>query len=485
MSTVQAGPLKSHRLILLILLFAASLYLYQLGENSLWLDEFSSIYDAQNLPGSLNPTRPIYYILLRFWMVFGTNAVWLRGFSVIFGLGGVFLIYVLGRRIAGSPIGHIAAVLLACSPLFINHVQEVRMYTLGNFLSLLGAILLIDALEKPTVASIGKWAVSRLLATLTTPLSILLLLPDALIVVWKFRRQGRILWKFGLGAAFIGALLLPSAVAIITQTGPAFMSDWTAELAKPGLAAIVSKLTSFTAFWPLASLPKSFLIRGFYYAYTLALAGLLTIALLRVKKQPGLFWVAAWALLPAAVVLLISHILSPIWNGRYLLFLSPYVLILLAVGFAKVWRWHRQITVAIALAYMLALGGGLWQYYANWHRDAWQAAVDVVSAEEIGGDAIAVYAPIKDPRIAIAYYYEGDAPIHPIGPFKGSISQQEVARVLEELPTFSKRLWLIYRGINGHPKVNKLVEQEIEARFNVQSHQKFDGPIDLFLAIPK
>ena len=73
MSTVQAGPLKSHRLILLILLFAASLYLYQLGENSLWLDEFSSIYDAQNLPGSLNPTRPIYYILLRFWMVFGTN----------------------------------------------------------------------------------------------------------------------------------------------------------------------------------------------------------------------------------------------------------------------------------------------------------------------------------------------------------------------------------------------------------------------------
>ncbi|PWZ67890.1 glycosyltransferase family 39 protein, partial [Staphylococcus pseudintermedius] len=89
------------------------------------MDELFSIRDAKELRLNVN-IRPLYYILLRVWMQFGTSDAWLRGLSVLFGLGSVFLTYQLGRRLAGEKTGLLAALLLALSPLFINHAQEVR-----------------------------------------------------------------------------------------------------------------------------------------------------------------------------------------------------------------------------------------------------------------------------------------------------------------------------------------------------------------------
>ncbi|NET17663.1 MAG: hypothetical protein F6K08_34985, partial [Okeania sp. SIO1H6] len=102
--------------IALILLLATGLYLNQLGTESMWVDELYSINDAKgNI--SLYGIRPIYFILLKFWMLFGTSDSWLRSLSVVFGLGSVFLTYQLGCRIAGTTIGLIASLLLTLSPL--------------------------------------------------------------------------------------------------------------------------------------------------------------------------------------------------------------------------------------------------------------------------------------------------------------------------------------------------------------------------------
>ena len=56
----------------LILLLATGLYLYQLGTESIWIDEFLSIHKNQtgaNLPPS-NLKRPLYFLLLHVWMQF-------------------------------------------------------------------------------------------------------------------------------------------------------------------------------------------------------------------------------------------------------------------------------------------------------------------------------------------------------------------------------------------------------------------------------
>ena len=98
--------------ITLILLLASVLMFYRLGTEGLWTDEFISVGDVTE--GKLwrlekNLPRPLYYALLTVWMWFGSGDVWLRSLSVIFGIASVFLLYQLGRRLAGEAEGLIAA----------------------------------------------------------------------------------------------------------------------------------------------------------------------------------------------------------------------------------------------------------------------------------------------------------------------------------------------------------------------------------------
>ena len=132
----QIYRVKSRFFISLILLLAVGLYLYKIDYRGLWIDELISLKDAEKL--SFNRGRLLYYILLRGWSWFGTNDSWLRSLAVIFALGSIWLTYKLGCYLFNKSTGLIAALMLTISPLFINHAQEVRYYTMSVFLGLAG-----------------------------------------------------------------------------------------------------------------------------------------------------------------------------------------------------------------------------------------------------------------------------------------------------------------------------------------------------------
>ncbi|WP_293082221.1 MULTISPECIES: glycosyltransferase family 39 protein [unclassified Moorena] len=396
---IRANWLEKWMPIGLILLVATGLYLYQLGTESLWYDELFSINKTQSgisLPPK-NLTRPFYFMILYIWMQFSTSTVWLRGLSVIFGLGSVFLIYLLGRRLAGKPVGLIAALLLTLSPLFINHAQEVRMYTLIPFLSLGGTLALAHALENPRFAAINWWAVGRFLALVTTPVSVTLFLPDLVLIGWQFRNQKRRLFAFGIRLLLIGSCWLP-LVSAVNDSSTKFLKGWVTQYPKPNMILIVSEVTHLTVFWPLRHLLGSGISANdlmkqlnqqsimdwlvehvltsnivpllYYMAYTAMAIGLLAIALLSRHPSTKLWWIKVWALLPAGSILLISYVSSSIWKARYLLIVSPYFLILLAAGLMQVWRWQRRVAVLVTLLYAIAVGSGLVHYYTTLYRVA-------------------------------------------------------------------------------------------------------------------
>ncbi|NEO44730.1 MAG: hypothetical protein F6K55_11585 [Moorea sp. SIO4A3] len=396
---IRANWLQKWIPISLILLIATGLYLYQLGTESLWYDELFSINKTQSgisLPPK-NLTRPFYFMILYIWMKFSTSTVWLRGLSVIFGLGSVFLIYLLGRRLAGKPVGLIAALLLTLSPLFINHAQEVRMYTLIPFLSLGGTLALAHALENPRFAAINWWAVGRFLALVTTPVSVTLFLPDLVLIGWQFRNQKRRLFAFGIRLLLIGSCWLP-LVSAVNDSSTKFLKGWVTQYPKPNMILIVSEVTHLTVFWPLRHLLGSGISANdlmkqlnqksimdwlvehvltsnivpllYYMAYTAMAIGLLAIALLSRHPSTKLWWIKVWALLPAGSILLISYVSSSIWKARYLIFVSPYFLILLAAGLMQVWRWQRRVAVLVTLIYAIAVGSGLVHYYTTLYRVA-------------------------------------------------------------------------------------------------------------------
>ncbi len=406
--------------ITLIMLLATGLYLHELGTESMWIDELFSIDDAKgNI--SLFGIRPIYYILLKFWMLFGTSDSWLRSLSVVFGLCSVFLIYQLGRHVAGEATGLIAALLLALSPLFINYTQMVRMYSLGTCLAIGGSLALVYALENPTNSSMAWWAGTRLLMNMTAPLNASLLLPDVIIFCLKFRKQRDVLLAFGKWLLLLIILWLPSLWSLLSAkisvnflqsaiNVDAKLEASSATHGFPNLVEVIRKLKHFTAF-PYPSPSKA--ISLFFRAYTIILVFLFSFALIQKHRSGKLLWIAAWAVIPGIMIFLVSQ---KLWTAdRYILFLSPYVLILLAAGFMKLWSWQRQVAIVVATIYLFAVSNGLVHYYTVQERQDWRGIAEVINTQEKPGDQIVISIFTQSNQkitTSLAHYYHGTAPIY-------------------------------------------------------------------------
>ncbi len=122
---------------------------------SLWHDEAFSVLLLRYPWGEmfyrigLDVHPPAYYVFLRLWSyAFGDSLLALRGFSVLFGLLGALMTYLITARLTKSkPFAVIAGLLVLLNPFQIQYATEARMYTFGAFLSLWAAYLLIKALD--------------------------------------------------------------------------------------------------------------------------------------------------------------------------------------------------------------------------------------------------------------------------------------------------------------------------------------------------
>lgn len=128
--------------IILILLLAIGLRLVNLNQ-SLWLDEAVQAITAagpflgtfEELKGDFHP--PLYHLLMWGWVhLFGSTEVVLRLPSVLFGLGTVWVIYLIAKSFRGvSFFPLLAALFLATAPFHIYYSQEARPYALATFLT--------------------------------------------------------------------------------------------------------------------------------------------------------------------------------------------------------------------------------------------------------------------------------------------------------------------------------------------------------------
>lgn len=469
--------------ITVVLCLAIGLYLFQLDTESLAWDEFFSIRDAKALNPDALRIRPIYYLLLHIWMQLGSGDAWLRGLSVLFSLGSVFLIYRLGRYLGGKITGLVSALMLTLSPYCIYNAQEVRMYMVSIFFGLTGSLFLSYALTKPTHKWMASWVVARWLALLTYPLNLFLLLADFSLIVGNYPKKRDILTKFAASMSALVIAWFPFANSL-RQAASKFTSEWIEIVSPPSLKDAFFYLKIFTIRWWQLSPPANFLeqLGKFYlWGYTLMLLGLLIIAFLGKKRFIGLWWALIWWIVPLGSIFLISQGSESYWVHRYILFTSPYMMIVLAGGFAKLWKNYLQrvIAITVALVYIIAVIGGLTNYYTVQERTNWRDAVAVIKKQEQPQDQISVYAGI-DP---VSYYYSGKAPIYEIPPtaltVKEELTPEIIQAALDEMPPIQSRLWLVYRH-RGSKARHPIMEKVIQKEFNVDKVWHFTG-IDLFL----
>ncbi|MBD2315161.1 glycosyltransferase family 39 protein [Desertifilum sp. FACHB-1129] len=480
-SSIREIPFHPGIPIGFIVLLAAILYFFQLDAKSLWIDELISIADAQNVafPPTFSKGRLLYYILLRGWMLLGHHDAWLRSLSVLFALGSVILIYHLGCRLFRPATGLIAALLFALSPTIINHAQEVRYYTLSLFLGLAGSLLLVRAIDRPgTIQPLLGWSIFRILAIVTTPINAALAIADGAIVGWHFRHNGRAIGRFLGGAIAIALGSLPSLYSILNSRG----SHWV-EASTPGLSHVLREIRFLTAY-PFPPTPPYQTL--FFQGFILVLWGLIAIALWLRPPEPRIAWVSIWAFVPLGAIFMLSQGSRSFWVTRYLLLVSPYLFLSIAIALEKLWQRWRILALGVLLVYAIALSLGLHAYYTRSDRyigvtGNYRDLIQTISNREQPGDRILWISSHTRPQLTLNHYYSGKASINYQQPLpRDRLNETALRAWIAQLPFSPSRTWLVYPNNRITPEFSTLLENQ----FQVQFHRDFRNA-HLWLLAPR
>ena len=471
--------------ISLILTTATILFTYQIGRESLWLDEFNSLKDIDQSAFSAykeNQLRPLYYLLLMFWARLGSSDAWLRSLSAVFAVISVFLLYRLGRRLAGESEGLIAALLLTVSPLFIGHAQEIRMYALSLCLGLAGTLFVVDALlterpHRPAQTSLAGWALFRLLAIYTVPLNITLLLPDVLIIIWRFRRERRVLVSFAQWLLLLLVLWSPSVLSVVKESSPnsSYANDHIGAV-PPGLDNLIRPL-KFLTVWPF-SVQSNAIAALFYKLFTPLVAALIGAGVIRKHRSPKLLWACTWLFLPVMPIIAFSYLSVPIWQNRYILFVSPYLFILLAAGFTRLWQQWKIAAITIGALYFIAASGGLIHYYTAQNRTDYKFNVETIEQYEQPGDAI-VWS-YECCSMALMHYYDGGSDIH-VHTAKNVKTPATAQQWVAEFPTGYDRWWLVTENMG--PVIDD-VKSAVSSAYSIETIFDYEQGSKVMLLTP-
>ena len=142
-------------LVSCFIIIGTFLRLYHLDFNSFWLDEAATHVFAQQSTGdywqllsSLGEVHPpLFYLVEKIILPFGTSEFLYRLFPALFGIATIPLFYMIGKKLFGWPVGIIMAALITFSPFHIQYSQDARMYTMLLFITALALIFYSEALE--------------------------------------------------------------------------------------------------------------------------------------------------------------------------------------------------------------------------------------------------------------------------------------------------------------------------------------------------
>ncbi|MDE3075858.1 MAG: glycosyltransferase family 39 protein, partial [Chloroflexota bacterium] len=332
--------------MLAALLGAFSLRVYGLGGGSLWNDEGYTVvgpaYRGWDIPTAI-PVGPfsLYYRLVHLWMnAAGGSELSLRFPSVLAGTAAIAVGFVIGRSLGGSLAGLAAAALLTIAPPLVGDARTARPYALVLLLLAVNAYALLRLAMTPRRTRWWVVAAGSLLAASYCHLFALVALPANLLVAGSAAARDRtLLRRFALSLAAFTAALFPWALGSFGQT----------------YARVATRAAS-SAPSPLAFLGdvRDGLAVGDGITLDQAAAGLLAVGLLvgfssgiavlwRRRSLTALVLPAYVALALAASYAVVSRV--PYFSGRYVTFLAPPVLAVLAMAVGSRKRWATGLAL--------------------------------------------------------------------------------------------------------------------------------------------
>jgi Dolichyl-phosphate-mannose-protein mannosyltransferase len=407
-------------------LVVAGLVIRLLATRGIWLDEATSIDQAQmplgTLLDSLRSTDvhpPLHHVVL--WgtvRLFGTGELAVRLPSLLAATALIPLLYAAGRDIYDRRAGLAAAALGAVAPFAVWYAQEARMYALFMVFALLAVWMQVRILRDG--GGTGSWLVFVLAsaALVYTQYFGILLVGVQQLAFLVGRRERRLAWV-GWTALLVllVAPLMPFALdqfqanesagrgfqQVPSQAGGAVDGQGTTPGAYAAITNVVwavlgyhsnATMTAIAALWPLALL------------LALALLG-------RGRSWPTLLVVAA-AAVPAAGLFLLGQAKPFVFEVRYFVGMVPLALLLIGRALTS-WARRPAIVAAVCTAATAVLALGLADQQLNGSNPRtydFRGAVNAIEERARPGDVL-VFTPDYLNHV-IAYYDDGGLRAQPL-----------------------------------------------------------------------
>ncbi len=398
-----------------VTLLAAFLRMHALTAKSFWLDEGVSI-DIARLPWprflhvmwSGEANMALYYLVLRFWLIFGSSEGFVRGLSVLFSVATVPVVFFLGARLFSRRVGLLAALLLAINAYHIRYAQETRSYAMVVFFAVLATWLLAKNLQEPSSAHWGIYAAVCAMATYSHFYAVLLV-PAQAISLLSWRRD-EIPWRKLVGSFLaFGVMIVPVAVFVF--------------------AIYVLKTGAPPSLWFTPLQPDSLVLLGIDFSgvygrlllslHVLAM-GIAALGAARVRRggdQTSEAWgytlLFSWLVAPVVMVVTVS-LVKPLFVPRFLSFCLPALLLLVAVGISRlrpaVLSWG--LFVAISICSIMA-DIRYYQYDFEMRRQDWRAVTSYVFEHAQPGDSIFFYHSGGEAPFAYYSWKQNSASLRP------------------------------------------------------------------------
>ena len=408
--------------LLVIVLIGAFLRVYDLGTQSIWFDEASSIWASKmslvqlvHAVATVEFSPPLYFVILHYWIaLFGTSEVAVRSLSVLFGVLAIPVIYVLGRRLFNDEVGLVAALILAFSAFNIWYSQETRMYSLMVLVALLSMYFFVRFLQRNTVAISVGYVVCTTLMLYTHVYGVFVVIAQNvyLLTLLFFSRERTFRLRYWIALqVLVVVLYAPWISVLISETSTVEQGFWIPTVTLGTLGATIFEYAGTWDLWALflaLSVLSLFTIRevGDSIDWKAPLKPLKSYAweASLTMEYNALYLLVVWLLAINVIPVVISLFSSPIYFYRYAIAGSAALYLIVAKGVSHLNYRYAKFAVVIVIVVLSA--ANLQAYYNGPTRPQARQAVDYINENAQNGDLVLIY-PRFGPQqeIVFGYYY--------------------------------------------------------------------------------
>lgn len=455
-------------IIISIIILSFLLRIYDLGGESLWYDESSSIYNANKPILSIVLDKPyyiLYHTVLHFWIeLFGDSEFSIRFPSVIFGVLSVYMIYKLGELIFDTNIGLLSSFMLSISLYHIRYSQEARSYSLLVLLALLSNYYFIKILENKDRKHIIGYILSSITMVYTHGYGLFYLIFQNIYYIFKRKEIKLKMWltiQCIISSFFILWLLfLLRNIEILMKRD-----------------SNVLQIPTFSSMYGVLQIPTFSSIYGtfkifagseqiLYIFIAVIIIGLIIYIINDYNKNEiyKYIFLVLWLLIPFIMSYIISYTVEPLYHNRYLIASFPAMILLFSKG---IYNFRNTKIILFILLIVTALQIPLIEgYYQDVRNDQWREAANYI--ENIKGDSDIILLYPEFTKVVFGYYSKKD--LNYIGINRSfdinSINNERI-----------NRIWLIYSHMQYKERKNELyiIDKELIKTYNIKGTINFYG----------